>query len=231
MSLLHLINFVITKLCNCLPLRFFLQITEKDMTTIQYGPSTKQKRRNETIMTHAKPTTAAAMAPTIIGNVPILICLTRSCLPCLLLQINTMSSQKYYLSSGKQASPSRTICNRDKYFDSYDVTIPLQHGQCGLWLLTHALLYVEDYYVIFEDYKRDDNGNSLLADKDIMMNFEDVLLAVDGVDIEGKNLGDIMNMLKGKSTNIVTLTFLNKEWFNNFDRDSVKTGTAIQKKR
>jgi C-terminal processing protease CtpA/Prc len=64
-----------------------------------------------------------------------------------------------------------------------------------------------------------------------MMNFGDVLLAVDGVDIEGKNLGDIMNMLKGKSSNTVTLTFLNKEWFNNFDRDSVKTGTAIQKKR
>ena len=90
---------------------------------------------------------------------------------------------------------------------------------------------MEDYYVIFEDYERDDNGNSLLADKDIMMNFGDVLLAVDGVDIEGKNLGDIMNMLKGKSSNTVTLTFLNKEWFNNFDRDSVKTGTAIRKRR
>jgi C-terminal processing protease CtpA/Prc len=90
---------------------------------------------------------------------------------------------------------------------------------------------VEDYYVIFEDYERDDNGNSLLADRDIMMNFGDVLLAVDGVDIEGKKLGDIMNMLKGKLTNIVTLTFLNKEWFNNYDRDSVKTGSAIQKKR
>jgi C-terminal processing protease CtpA/Prc len=90
---------------------------------------------------------------------------------------------------------------------------------------------VEDYYVIFEDYERDDNRNSLLADKDKMMNFGDVLLAVDGVDIEGKKLGDIMNMLKGKSTHFVTLTFLNKEWFNNFDRDSVKTGTAIQRKR
>jgi len=64
-----------------------------------------------------------------------------------------------------------------------------------------------------------------------MMNFGFVLLAVDGVDIEGKNLGDIMNMLQGKITNTVTLTFLNKEWFNNFDRDSVKTGTAIQKRR
>jgi hypothetical protein len=63
---------------------------------------------------------------------------------------------------------------------------------------------VEDYYVIFEDYDRDDNGNSLLADRDIMMNFGDVLLAVDGVDIEGKKLGDIMNMLTGKLTNIVT---------------------------
>jgi C-terminal processing protease CtpA/Prc len=63
-----------------------------------------------------------------------------------------------------------------------------------------------------------------------MMNFGELLLAVDGVDIEGKNLGDIMNMLKGKSGNTVTLTFLNKEWFNNFDRDSVKTGTAIQKR-
>jgi len=56
------------------------------------------------------------------------------------------------------------------------------------------------------------------------------LLAVDGVDIEGKKLGDIMNRLKGKIANIVTLTFLNKEWFNNYDRDSVKTGTAIQRK-
>jgi C-terminal processing protease CtpA/Prc len=90
---------------------------------------------------------------------------------------------------------------------------------------------VEDYYVIFEDYDRDDNGNSLLAERDIMMNFGDVLLAVDGVDIEGKKLGDIMNMLKGKLTNIVTLKFLNKEWFNNYDRDSVKAGIAIQKKR
>jgi len=63
-----------------------------------------------------------------------------------------------------------------------------------------------------------------------MINFGDVLLAVDKVDIEGKNLGDIMNMLKGTSSNTVTLTFLNKEWFNNFDRDSVKTGTAIQKR-
>jgi len=185
----------------------------------------------EPVTLGAEPTTAAAMAPTITGNVPILICLTRSCLPYLLLQINTVSSQKCYLSSGKQGCPSGTICNHDKYFDSYDVTVPLQHGQCGLWLLTHALPYVEDYYVIFEDYERDDNGYSLLADKDIMMNFRDALLAVDGVDIEGKNLGDIMNMLKGKSTNIVTLTFLNKEWFNNFDRNSVKTGTAIQRKR
>jgi C-terminal processing protease CtpA/Prc len=64
-----------------------------------------------------------------------------------------------------------------------------------------------------------------------MMNFGDVLLAVDGVDIEGKNLGDIRNMLQSKSSNTVTLTFLNKGWFNRFDRDSAKTGSAIRKKR
>ena len=90
---------------------------------------------------------------------------------------------------------------------------------------------MEDYYVIFEDYERDDNRNSLLADRDIMMNFGDVLLAVDGVDIEGKKLADIINILKGKLTNIVTLKFLNKEWFNNYDRYSVKAGIAIQKKK
>jgi len=64
-----------------------------------------------------------------------------------------------------------------------------------------------------------------------MMNFGDVLLAVDGVDIERKNSGDMRNMLQGKSSNTVTLTFLNKEWFNRFDRDSVKTGSAIWKQR
>jgi hypothetical protein len=53
---------------------------------------------------------------------------------------------------------------------------------------------VEDYYVIFEDYERDNNRNSLLADRDIIMNFGDVLLAVDGVDIEGKKLADIINI-------------------------------------
>jgi hypothetical protein len=135
------------------------------------------------------------------------------------------------LTSDKPVNPSRTIGNRDKYFDSYDVVLPLQHVECGLWLLTHALPYIEDYYIIFEDYERDDNGYSLLADKDIMMNFGDVLLAVDGVDIEGKNSGDMRNMLQGKSSNTVTLTFLNKEWFNRFDRDSVKTGSAIWKQR
>ena len=45
MTLLHLINFVITKLCNCLPPRFFFQNTEKETTKIQYLRSTKQKRR------------------------------------------------------------------------------------------------------------------------------------------------------------------------------------------
>jgi len=48
-------------------------------------------------------------------------------------------SPKCYLSSGKQVCPSRTICNRDKYFDSYDVTVPLQHGQCRLWSIDELM--------------------------------------------------------------------------------------------
>jgi C-terminal processing protease CtpA/Prc len=63
------------------------------------------------------------------------------------------------------------------------------------------------------------------------MNFGDVLLAVDGLDIEGKNLDNIRNMLQGKSSNWVKLTFLNKEWFNRFDRDSAITSTKIQRKK
>jgi len=55
------------------------------------------------------------------------------------------------------------------------------------------------------------------------MNFRDVLLAVDGLDIEKrKNLDDIRNMLQSKISNMVQLTFLNKEWFNIYDRDSIK---------
>ena len=93
----------------------------------------------ELVTLGAEQMTAAATAPTITGNVPLLICLTISCLPYLLLQINTVSSQKCYLSSGKQVCPSRTICNRDKYFDSYNVTIPIQHGQCRLWSIDELM--------------------------------------------------------------------------------------------
>jgi len=38
-------------------------------------------------------------------------------------------------------------------------------------------------------------------------------------------------MLQGKSSNWVKLTFLNKEWFNRFDRDSAITSTKIQRKK
>ena len=135
------------------------------------------------------------------------------------------------MTSDKPFTPYRSIGNREEYFDSYDIAIPLQHGGCGLWLETHALPYVEDYYIIFEDYKKDDGGYSFLEDKDLVMNFGDVLLAVDGLDIEGKNLDNIRNMLQGKSSNWVKLTFLNKEWFNRFDRDSAITSTKIQRKK
>jgi hypothetical protein len=161
-----------------------------------------------------------------------LLCCSVSFPICYITKIPFLTSQKWYLTSDKPISPYRSIGNQEEYIDSYDVVLPLQHGGYELWLQTHALPYVEDYYIIFKDYKKDDGGYSLLADKDIMMNFGDVLLAVDGLDIEGKKLGDIMNMLQGKSSNrVVKLTFLIKEWFNWFDRVSVKTASAIQKRR
>ncbi len=43
---------------------------------------------------------------------------------------------------------------------------------------------MKSFYTKFEDYKKDDGGYSFLEDKDLVMNFGDVLLAVDGLDIE-----------------------------------------------
>jgi C-terminal processing protease CtpA/Prc len=53
------------------------------------------------------------------------------------------------------------------------------------------------------------------------MNLGDVLLAVDGVDVEGKSLQDIRCLILYKTDQIVQLPILNKNWFNKYDRYSV----------
>jgi uncharacterized protein YifE (UPF0438 family) len=89
---------------------------------------------------------------------------------------------------------------------------------------THQLPYVEKYYVCFDDYIRDDEGCSILEEKKKLMNYGNVLLGIDEVDIEGKQLQDIKYMILCRSNNMVQLTFFNKNWFN-YDRHSVRVTT------
>ena len=63
------------------------------------------------------------------------------------------------------------------------------------------------------------------------MNLGDVLLAVDGVDVAGKLLKDIKCLILYKHHQMVRLTFLNKNWFNKFDRISVRVADDTPKNR
>jgi hypothetical protein len=47
--------------------------------------------------------------------------------------------------------------------------------------------HVKHYFISFRDYVRDNNAYSLLEEKQIIMNYGDVLLGIDGVDKEGKH--------------------------------------------
>jgi hypothetical protein len=63
------------------------------------------------------------------------------------------------------------------------------------------------------------------------MNLGDVLLAVDGVDVEGKSLKDIKCLILYKHQKMVQLTFLNKNWFNKFDGLSIRVADDTPKNR
>jgi hypothetical protein len=122
------------------------------------------------------------------------------------------------------------INDREAYNDSYDVYLPAYDNGCGLRFETHKLPYVERYYVCFEDYIRDVNGYSEAEEKKIVMNFGDVLLSVDKMDTEGKTMQEIRCMILYKSNQMVQLSFLNKIWFNSYDRDSVRVTSDTWKK-
>jgi hypothetical protein len=42
--------------------------------------------------------------------------------------------------SNKRFTPYTSICNKEKYFNSYDVFVPVHYGLCGL----HNLPYLEE---------------------------------------------------------------------------------------
>jgi hypothetical protein len=67
-------------------------------------------------------------------------------------------------------TPYSFINDRDIYYDSYDVFLPIHEYRCSLRFQTNNLPYVDRYYVCFEDYIRDDNGYSEEEEKELLMN-------------------------------------------------------------
>jgi hypothetical protein len=63
------------------------------------------------------------------------------------------------------------------------------------------------------------------------MNLGDVLLAVDGMDVLGESLKDIKCLILYKHHQMVRLTFLNKNWLNKFNRNSVRVADNTPKKK
>jgi hypothetical protein len=128
-------------------------------------------------------------------------------------------------------TPYRLINDQDTYNDSYDVFVPVYEYGCNIQFQTAQEPYVERYFVCFNDYIRDENGYSEEENKQLVMNLGDVLLAVDGVDVAGKSLKDIKCLILYKHHQMVRLTFLNENWFNKFDRISVRVADNTPKKR
>jgi hypothetical protein len=54
----------------------------------------------------------------------------------------------------------------------------------SLTFTTNQYPYIKNYFICFHNYVRDNNTTSL-------MNYGDVLLYIDGMDIEGKQLQEI----------------------------------------
>jgi hypothetical protein len=119
-------------------------------------------------------------------------------------------------------SPYYLINDKDIYFDSYDVFVQVQETGCDLLFATTQQPYVENYFVSFRDYVKYENAYSLLEEKKIIMNYGNVLLGINGDDKGGKRLQDVKYSILCKTNNIIQFTFLNKHWFNNQVRKSVK---------
>lgn len=85
--------------------------------------------------------------------------------------------------------------------------------------------YVENYYVAFEAYKRHKGDIQSKAEKDMVVwNKGDILLAVNGEDIGGRTLSDVTSWIKTLTDETITMTFLNRSWFNNHNSKSVRKG-------
>jgi len=57
-------------------------------------------------------------------------------------------------------TPYRLINDQDTYNDSYDVFVPVYEYGCNVQFQTAQEPYVDQYFVCFNDYIRDENGYS-----------------------------------------------------------------------
>jgi hypothetical protein len=113
--------------------------------------------------------------------------------------------------------------NKDTtYFNWYDVFLPVSSSGCGLQFSTSQYPYVENYYITFDKYTRENDDISELEEKSLVFGSGNVLLAVDGLHIGGEKLQCVNYKILMKCNRTINLTFLNKYWLNSRDRKSVK---------
>jgi hypothetical protein len=112
-------------------------------------------------------------------------------------------------SSSTLLTPYHLINDATTYFDSFDVFKPVHDTGCSLIFTTIQQPYKENCFISFKDYVKDNNAFSLLEEKKIVMNYGDVLLGIDGVDIEGKYMQSMQNQ-HHCSTNIPRQTLVSQ---------------------
>ena len=119
-------------------------------------------------------------------------------------------------------TPYSIILDANVYHNAYEAYLPVQDNECGLHFKSIDNPYIENYFARFEKYATDNHGHSTAAEKQVIMNEGDILLAVNDADVGGKSLSEIISLISESNNEMVHLTFLNKDWFNKYDHDNVK---------
>jgi hypothetical protein len=101
------------------------------------------------------------------------------------LQISSTTKPK---SSTTLFTPYHLINDVTTDYDSYDVFLPVNDMECSLTFTKNQYPYVENYFVSFHSYSRDNNTTSLMEEKMLVLNYGDVFLGIDGLNVEGMQL-------------------------------------------
>lgn len=95
-------------------------------------------------------------------------------------------------------TPHHLINDHSKYYDSYDVFLFVNETGCGLNFQTN-----QKYFISFDSYVRNHNTVSLAEEHEVIMNYGDVILGIEGVDIEGKLLQEVKYKILSKSNTTI----------------------------